>query len=94
LFREAAAVRGLDIQLVYYRGLAECRASPWIGEPQRLGESMLRIDCSGDHTQIGKILAHARREHDKAKIGALVFVGDAMEEKLDDDLATSNEVVK
>ncbi len=83
MFREAAATGGLDIQLVYYRGLAECRASPWIAEPQRLGELMSRIDCRGGHTQIAKVLAHARRENDKAKIGALVFVGDAMEESLD-----------
>jgi hypothetical protein len=26
MFREGAAVGGLDLQLVYYRGLAECRA--------------------------------------------------------------------
>jgi hypothetical protein len=85
MFREAAAVGGLDIQLVYYRGLAECRASPWIAEPQRLGALMSRIDCRGGHTQIGKILAHARRENDKARrSAALVFVGDAMEESLDD----------
>ena len=37
MFAEAASVGGLDIQLVYYRGLAECRASPWVAEPQRLG---------------------------------------------------------
>jgi len=84
MFREAAAAGGLDIQLVYYRGLAECRASPWVAEPQRLGELMTRIDCRGGHTQIAKVLAHARRENDNAKIGALVFVGDAMEEALDD----------
>jgi len=84
MFREAAAAGGLDIQLVYYRGLAECRASPWIAEPQRLGTLMARIDCRGGHTQIGKVLAHARREHDSRKIAVLVFVGDAMEEALDD----------
>jgi hypothetical protein len=83
MFREAASVGGLDIQLVYYRGLAECRATPWIAEPQRLGALMSRIDCRGGHTQIAKILVHARRENDKARIGALVFVGDAMEEALD-----------
>ncbi len=66
MFREAAAAGGLDIQLVYYRGLAECRASPWVAEPQRLGELMSRIDCRGGQTQIGKVLAHARRESDKA----------------------------
>jgi hypothetical protein len=92
MFREAAAEGGLDIQLVYYRGLAECRASPWVAEPQRLGELMSRIDCRGGHTQIAKILAHTRRENDKAKIGALVFVGDAMEESLDELCAGAGEL--
>src|SRR5713226_2041565 len=44
---------------------------------------MERIDCRGGHTQIGRILAHARRETETVKVQALVFVGDAMEEKLD-----------
>jgi len=92
MFNEAAAAGGLDIQLVYYRGLAECRASPWIAEPRRLGALMSRIDCRGGHTQIAKVLAHARRENDSAKIGALVFVGDAMEESLDDLCAGAGEL--
>jgi hypothetical protein len=92
MFGEAASVGGLDIQLIYYRGLAECRASPWVAQPERLGALMSRIDCRGGHTQIGKILAHARREHDKAKIGTLVFVGDAMEEVLDDLCAGAGEL--
>jgi hypothetical protein len=92
MFREAAAAGGLDIQLVYYRGLAECRASPWVAEPDRLGALMSRIDCRGGHTQILKILAHARRENDKAKVGALMFVGDAMEESLDDLCAGAGEL--
>ena len=70
MFGEAAAVGGLDIQLVYYRGLTECRASPWVAEPQRLGALMSRIDCRGGHTQIGKVLAHARRESDSNKVAA------------------------
>ncbi|HXQ84804.1 MAG TPA: VWA domain-containing protein [Xanthobacteraceae bacterium] len=92
MFREAAGVGGLDIQLVYYRGLAECRASPWIAEPQRLGALMSRIDCRGGHTQIGKVLSHARREYDGQKVAALVFVGDAMEESLDDLCASAGEL--
>src|SRR5580658_3986930 len=92
MFREAATVGGLDIQLVYYRGLAECRASPWVAEPARLGALMTRIDCRGGHTQIGKVLAHARRENDNAKVGTLVFVGDAMEETLDDLCAGAGEL--
>src|SRR5215475_10038467 len=55
MFREAAAIGGLDIQLVYYRGLAECRASPWIADGQKLGALMGRINCVGGHTQIGKV---------------------------------------
>src|SRR5580700_1326776 len=80
MFREAATVGSLDVQLVYYRGLAECRASPWVAAPERLGALMSRIDCRGGHTQISKVLAHARRENETAKIAALVFIGDAMEE--------------
>ena len=87
MFREAAAIGGLDVQLVYYRGLSECRASRWVSQAERLGGLMERIDCRGGHTQIGKIIAHAKRETQVTKVQALVFVGDAMEEKLDRSLS-------
>jgi hypothetical protein len=35
------------------------------------------------HTQIGRVLAHAKRETGLLKVQALVFVGDAMEEDPD-----------
>jgi hypothetical protein len=84
MFRETAAIGGLDVQLVYYRGLAECRASRWVSDARHLGALMERIDCRGGHTQIGKILSHTRHETEKRKVQALVFVGDAMEEPIDD----------
>jgi hypothetical protein len=84
MFREAAAIGGLDVQLLYYRGLSECGASAWVSDAERLAGLMSRISCRGGHTQIRKVLAHARRETDARKVQALVFVGDAMEEKLDD----------
>jgi len=84
MFNEAAAIGGLDVQLIYYRGLQECRASRWVSDARTLGGLMERIDCRGGHTQIGKILAHARHETEKRRVQALVFVGDAMEEPLDD----------
>jgi hypothetical protein len=92
MFREASAVGGLDVQLVYYRGFNECRASPWIAQTERLADLMTRIDCRGGHTQIGKILAHARKETAKNRIQALVFVGDAMEESVDDLAASAGEL--
>ncbi len=36
MFREAAAIGGLDIQLIYYRGLGECRASSWVADGETL----------------------------------------------------------
>ena len=82
MFREAASIGGLDIQLAYYRGSSECRASGWVSQAERLARLMSAIDCRGGSTQIGKIIAHVRRETQKVKVQALVFVGDAMEEKL------------
>jgi hypothetical protein len=92
MFSAAAAVGGLDVQLVYYRGFGECRSSRWVSQPDRLADLMRRIDCRGGHTQIGKILAHARRETAQAKVQTLVFVGDAMEESIDDLAAGAGEL--
>jgi hypothetical protein len=92
MFREAAAIGGLDVQLVYYRGLAECRASRWVSDAAQLGGLMERIDCRGGHTQIGKILTHAMRESGQQKVQALVFVGDAMEEPIDDLCAAAGKL--
>ncbi len=92
MFREAARSGGLDIQLVYFRGLNECRASGWVAGSGKLAELMSRIDCHGGHTQIGKVLGHARQENARQKVQALVFVGDAMEEKLDDLCAAAGEL--
>ena len=92
MFREAAAVGGLDIQLVYFRGLNECRASSWVADSDRLASLMSRIDCRGGHTQIGKVLSHARNEHGRKPVQALVFVGDAMEEPIDSLCAAAGEL--
>jgi hypothetical protein len=92
MFGEAAAIGGLDVQLVYYRGLAECRASRWVSDARVLGALMEKIDCRGGHTQIGRILAHARKESEARKVQALVFVGDAMEEAVDDLCASAGQL--
>src|SRR3954453_13561106 len=55
MFGTAAAIGGLDVQLVYYRGLSECRSSSWVSEAARLAGLMERIDCRGGNTQIGKV---------------------------------------
>src|ERR1700738_1612832 len=84
MFREAAANGSLSIRLVYYRGLGECRASGWISDTAQLAKLMGKIDCRGGNTQIGKVLSEARREAVASGGRAVVFVGDAMEESVDD----------
>jgi hypothetical protein len=53
---------------------------------------MAGIDCRGGHTQIAKVLAHALRENENGKVAVLVFVGDAMEESLDELCARAGEL--
>jgi hypothetical protein len=92
MFREAASLGSLDIRLVYYRGLSECRATGWISDSAELARLMGKIDCRGGNTQIGKVLSEARREAVASGVRAVVFVGDAMEEKVDDLCAKAGEL--
>src|SRR5215831_9875115 len=84
MFRVAAALGGLEIQLVYYRGIDECRASKWVGESELLTRLMERVMCRAGETQIKRVLEHAQRESERGKVSALVFVGDACEESRDE----------
>lgn len=92
MFEEARKVGSLDIQLVYYRGFNECRASRWVSDAGSLRDLMTGIDCRGGNTQIGKVLSHARKETGKRKVGVLVFVGDAIEEPIDRLAAIAGEL--
>jgi hypothetical protein len=83
MFCETASVGSLDMQLVYYRGLGECRASRWISQPAQLAKTMSQIMCKAGHTQIEKVLTHSQKETKLLPVSALVFVGDAMEENPD-----------
>ena len=84
MFAAVRDIGGLDVQLMYFRGFGECRASKWVSDPMALQRLMTSISCQGGHTQIGKVLSHARRQAEEGRVDALVFVGDAMEEKVDD----------
>ncbi|HVA12947.1 MAG TPA: VWA domain-containing protein [Stellaceae bacterium] len=84
MFEATAALGGLDVQLVFYRGFKECKASKWLSTAAALHGAMRAVCCMGGETQIARVLRHALNEAEAQKIGALVFVGDAMEEKLDE----------
>lgn len=84
MFDAVAKAGSLNVQLVYFRGFGECRASRFVAETADLKQLMVKIDCRAGHTQIGKVLAHALKETGSAKVSAMVYIGDAMEERLDD----------
>ena len=91
MFDAVGKTGGLDVQLVYFRGFGECRASRWVADTTSLRDLMTGIQCRGGQTQIGKVLSHVRKEAKKknpvnanrSRVDALVFVGDAMEEEVD-----------
>ena len=83
MFEATAALGGLDVKLVYYRGFNECKASRWMSNAADLHRVMRAVSCLGGETQIERVLAHALAETKRQRVNALVFVGDAMEEEVD-----------
>lgn len=92
MFKAVKDVGGLDVQLVFFRGMAECRASKWVSDPDALARLMTTVRCAGGHTQIGRVLTHVRSESELQRVSAVVYVGDAMEEVIDDICAKAGEV--
>jgi hypothetical protein len=80
MFEEAAKIGSLDVQLVYYRGTNEVRASAWTSNPHALVGWMNKITCAAGATKIARILQHIRTENAREKVAAAIFVGDACEE--------------
>src|SRR6516225_4686346 len=93
MFRAAAPIGQLDVQLVYYRA-DQCSASKWVSSGEHLAQLMNRIECETGYTQIGRVLAHALRENEKAAVQALVFIGDAMEEQIEELAAMASKLGK
>ncbi|MDZ7823772.1 MAG: VWA domain-containing protein [Ahrensia sp.] len=83
MFISTGKTTPLSMQLVYFRGFDECRASRWARSGEEFANMMARIDCRAGHTQIEKVLKHAHAENTKMPINALVYIGDAMEENPD-----------
>jgi len=84
MFTAVKEVGGLDVQLIYFRGYNECQASKWVSDPAALARLMTTVDCRGGNTQIRKVLSHARTEAARQRVNAMVYVGDCMEENVDE----------
>jgi hypothetical protein len=83
MFDATTSLGGLDLQLVYYRGYDECRASRWVPSAAALHQLMRQVRCEAGTTQIERVLLHTVRAASERKVNGLVFIGDATEELLD-----------
>jgi hypothetical protein len=83
MFDVAQSIGGLAVQLVYFRGHGEFRASDWTASAGVLGNRMRDVTCRSGFTQVCRVLAHAGAEASQTRVGALVYVGDAFEEDPD-----------
>ncbi len=84
MFAETANLGGLEIQLCYYRGFGEFKATPWLANSDELIQLMTKVACVAGRTQICKVLRHAAAETKSQKVNAVVFVGDVVEEDIDE----------
>lgn len=80
MFGATAALGGLAIQLCYFRGFNEFHATPWLSDAATLVQRMTGVMCVAGQTQMARVLRHAIAEAKAARVGALVYVGDCMEE--------------
>ncbi|WP_153768665.1 VWA domain-containing protein [Labrenzia sp. CE80] len=92
MFREADKIAGLEIKLVYFRGFGECKSSRWFSHGDEMAKAMSRIVCQGGRTQIRKVLASGLKEARAEKVSAIVYVGDCMEEDVDQLCARAGEL--
>jgi hypothetical protein len=94
MFEATAGLGALETQLVYYSGFDTCRASRWVTSAGALHSILRGVSCVGGHTQLARVLEHTVRTTKAQKVAALVFVGDAFEEKIDDVCAPAGELGK
>lgn len=83
MFEAVDGIGALDVQLVFFRGLGECKASGWARNAKSFRDYVTKVTCRAGHTQIERVLAHVEREANSKKINALIYVGDCIEENVD-----------
>ncbi|MFK7996619.1 MAG: VWA domain-containing protein [Granulosicoccus sp.] len=83
MFTNTQGIGELDVQLAYYRGYDECRASKWLRHADQVIGMMRKVNCQAGTTQIHRILKHAIAEARQVPVQALVFIGDCVEEDVD-----------
>ena len=83
MFLATRDLGGLAVSLAYWRGFLEFAATPFLTDGADLARRMSGVTCLGGQTQILRALRHAMAETRQERVGALVLVGDAVEEDVD-----------
>ena len=83
MFHATDGLGGLELQLVFFRGFGEFKASPWVTDTNALTRLMTSVQCFAGETQIAKVLQHAINQTKERRVDAVILVGDCMEEDVD-----------
>lgn len=83
MFKAAAGLGGLEIQLAFFRGFGEFKVAPWTPDTNHLLRLMTSVTCGAGETQLNKVLSHAANEARRDTYHALIYVGDCFEEDVD-----------
>lgn len=84
LFLATRDLGGLAIQLCYYRGFGEFKATRFVNQTKQLLDLMNGVSCLGGRTQISRVLEHALKETRSEPVKAVIFIGDCCEEPVDE----------
>jgi len=84
MFVATPKLGGLEVQLAFYRGFGEMKVTKWLSGSNELVSRMNKVRCVAGRTQIRKVLRHAIKESKINQVNALVFIGDVIEEDIDD----------
>lgn len=80
MFKVVEKIGSLQVQLAYFRGFDEFKATAWIDNAKALLRSMSGVTCLAGHTKITRVLQHLVKETGRQRIAAAVYIGDACEE--------------
>lgn len=80
MFKAVEKVGSLQVQLAYFRGFDEFKATAWIDNASALLRLMTGVTCRAGHTQITRVLQHLVKETGHQRVAATVYIGDACEE--------------
>lgn len=83
MFEETAALGALSMQVAFFRGYKEFKATGWTTNSTALTKSMSKVKCLGGHTQIQRVLKHTLSSNAEKPVNALIYIGDCAEEDAD-----------